>query len=201
MRIAIIGSGNVGTALATALRRAGHEVIFGVRAPDPADPAENSIAEAAASAEVVILAIPFEAVADTVRAADGFAGKVVIDATNPLGMIDGKLELTMGFQTSGAEQIAALAPRAHIFKSFNQTGFENMADPAVYSPRPVMFVAGDDSRGKAKALALVADAGFEPVDAGGLRAARLLEPFGMLWIELVRKQKAPPFAFVMQHRP
>lgn len=199
MRIAIIGSGSVGTALATSLLRAGHEVTFGVRAPDPAKPNEASIAHASAGAEVVILAIPFEAVAETVRAATGFEGKILIDATNPLGMVDGGLGLTMGFQTSGAERIAELAPRARVFKSFNQTGFENMADPAAYASRPVMFVAGDDPDGKATALSLVADVGFEPVDAGGLRASRLLEPFGMLWIELVRKRKFRPFAFSLQY--
>jgi predicted dinucleotide-binding enzyme len=200
VRIAIIGSGNVGTALAKSLLHAGHEVTFGVRDPDPAKPNEASIAQASAGAEVVILAIPFEAAAQTVHAAAGFAGKILIDASNPLGMVEGGLGLTMGFETSGAERIAELAPRARVFKSFNQTGFENMADPGAYAARPVMFVAGDEPDGKAKVLSLVADVGFEPVDAGGLRASRLLEPFGMLWIELVRKRKFRPFVFSLQYR-
>lgn len=75
-----------------------------------------------------------------------------------------------------------------------------MADPGAYAARPVMFVAGDDPDGKAKVLSLVTDVGFEPVDAGGLRASRLLEPFGMLWIELVRKRKFRPFVFSLQYR-
>jgi len=88
-----------------------------------------------------------------------------------------------------------------LFKTFNQTGFENMADARPYAQRPVMFVAGDDAEGKRTVLALVADAGFEAVDAGGLRAARLLEPFAMLWIELARKQGVGSnFAFSLQRK-
>jgi len=200
MKIAVIGRGNVGTALGESLRRAGHDISFGVLHPDPAKADEATVAGAAAGAGVVILAIPFAAVAEVVRAAGGFAGKILIDATNPLGMIDGELGLTMGFQTSGAEQIAELAPAARVFKSFNQTGFENMAKPGVYATKPVMFVAGDDSAGKATVLSLVADAGFEPIDAGGLRAARLLEPLAMLWIELFRTQKLPLFVFSLHYR-
>lgn len=200
MRIAIIGSGNVGTAIAQSLRRAGHEIALGVRRPDPTRPDEMTIAKAAEGAVVVILAIPYDAVADTVRVATGFEGKILIDATNPLGMVEGGLGLTLGFETSGAEQIAALAPKAKVFKTFNQTGFENMADARVYSSRPVMFVAGDDTEGKATVLALVTDVGFEAVDVGGLRASRLLEPFGMLWIELVRKRRVGSFAFSIQRR-
>lgn len=200
MRIAIIGSGNVGTALAKSLRHGGHDVTFGVRHPDNAKSDESSIAQACAGAEVVVLAIPFEAVAQTVLAAGGFDGKILIDATNPLGMVEGGLGLTMGFETSGAEQIAELAPRARVFKTFNQTGFENMANPGAYAARPAMFVAGDEPAGKAVTLSLVADAGFEALDAGGLRAARLLEPLGMLWIELVRKRKSQPFAFAVHYR-
>jgi predicted dinucleotide-binding enzyme len=77
-----------------------------------------------------------------VEAANGFAGKIVIDATNPLGMGPGGLGLTLGHSTSGAERIAALAPGARVFKAFNQTGFENLEDARVYSRRPVIFVAG-----------------------------------------------------------
>ena len=107
----------------------------------------------------------------------------------------------MGHTTSGAEQIAALAPAAHVFKAFNQTGFENMADARPYPARPVMFVAGDDAAGKKTVLTLVADCGFEPVDAGGLRCARLLEPLAMLWIELARKRgRGPQFTFILQRR-
>lgn len=186
MHVAIIGSGNVGNALAQAFRRAGHQVTFGVR--KPGGPDQATVADAAARAEVCVLAVPHEAVPDVIAAAGGFDGKVVIDATNPLGMGDGGLGLTVGFSTSGAERVAALAPKARVFKAFNQTGWENMADARGYAQRPVMFVAGEDDAGKRLVLSLVSDAGFEAVDAGGLRAARLLEPFAMLWIEMCLKR-------------
>lgn len=186
MRVAVIGSGNVGVALAGALQRAGHIVTFGVRAPRPGYGSETSVAAAIEAADATIIATPYDAVADVIAAAGGCANKVLIDATNPLGIGTAGLGLTMGFATSGAEQIAALAPQAHVFKTFNQTGYENMADASGYAQRPAMFVAGDDTNAKTLVLGLVADAGFDAIDIGGLRAARLLEPLAMLWIELAR---------------
>lgn len=201
MNVAIIGTGNVGGALAQALRRAGHQVCFGVRAPDPAEPDQRSIRAAVLTADATILAIPFAAAAEVIATASGFPGQVLIDATNPLGMGESGLGLTMGHTTSGAEQIAALAPAALVFKTFNQTGFENMADARPYAVQPVMFVAGDDPAGKQTVMTLVADAGFEPVDAGGLRSSRLLEPFAMLWIELARKRGyGADFTFTLQRK-
>jgi predicted dinucleotide-binding enzyme len=201
MRVAIVGSGNVGHALAQALDRAGHRIIFGMRKPEAGKADQKQIAEAAKQADAIILAVPFAAAAEVIAAASGFAGKVLIDATNPLGMVEGGLGLTMGFTTSGVEQIAALAPEAQVFKAFNQTGFENMADTRPYASRPAMFVAGENAAGKRTVLTLVSDAGFEAVDVGGLRTARLLESLAMLWIELARKRGlGPDFAFSLQRK-
>ena len=198
MRVAIIGTGSVGGALAQALERAGHTIIFGTRTPDRTRPSQSTIAEAVAGADATILAVPFTAVPDVVVAAGGFAGKIVIDATNPLGMGPRGLGLTMGFTTSGAETIAALAPQAKLFKAFNQTGFENMGDARGYAVRPAMFVAGDDGAAKPLVLQLVTDAGFEAIDAGGLPESRLLEAHAMLWIELARKRGlGSNFAFTL----
>ncbi|MBV9813272.1 MAG: NAD(P)-binding domain-containing protein [Acetobacteraceae bacterium] len=181
-----------------ALLRAGHEVAFGVRKPDPGRSEQQTIRQAVANADAVILAVPFGAVADVAAAGGGLAGKIVIDATNPLGMVEGGLGLTIGHTTSGAEQVAALMPQAHVFKAFNQTGLENMGDARPYPGRPVMFVAGDQAEGKVKVLRLVEDTGFEAVDIGGLGAARLLEPLAMLWIELARKGgMGADFAFAL----
>ena len=196
VNIAIIGSGQVGTALARAFGRAGHTVTFGVRTPDASRSNARTIADASVGADVVVLAVPFDAVADVVAAGFGFAGKTVIDATNPLGMRDGGLDLTLGFDASGAERVAALAPRAHVFKTFNQTGAENMARADAYHPAPVMFVAGDDATRKPIVMGL--QLGFQAVDAGPLTAARLLEPLAMLWIELALKRGlARDFAFAL----
>ena len=201
MRIAIIGTGNVGSALARALRRAHHTIVFGTRSPDFSDTDQAKIAEATANAEATILAVPFGAVGDVIAAAGGFAGKVLIDATNPLGMGSRGLGLTMGFSTSGAETIAAMAPGAKLFKAFNQTGFENMTDATAYATRPVMFVAGDDATAKPLVMGLVTDAGFEPVGAGDLAESRLLEAYAMLWIELARKRGlGSDFSSALQRR-
>ncbi len=201
MRIAIIGTGNVGDALARALRRADHTIVFGTRSPDPSDANQATIAEATADAEATILAVPFEAIGDVIAAAGGFAGKVLVDATNPLGMGSRGLGLTMGFSTSGAETIAAMAPDAKLFKAFNQTGFENMADATAYMTRPVMFVAGDDAAAKPLVMGLATDAGFEAVDAGDLAESRLLEAYAMLWIELARKRGlGADFTFALQRK-
>lgn len=152
-------------------------------------------------ADATILATPFAAASEVIAAAGGFAGHILIDATNPLSMTEHGLGLTIGHDTSGAETIAAMAPGAHVFKTFNQTGFENMANAAAYAARPVMFVAGDDAASKAQVLALVESTGFEAIDAGPLRAARMLEPLAMLWIGLGRLSSfGPDFAFTLQRK-
>ncbi len=114
----------------------------------------------------------------------------MIDVTNPLRMGGSGLELSMGFDRSAGEHVAALAPGASVFKTLNQVGFAVMADATGYAARPVMFVAGDDAARKPEVLALVADLGFQPIDAGGVKVARLLEPFGMLWIHMALERKA-----------
>jgi predicted dinucleotide-binding enzyme len=116
MRVAIVGTGSVGGALARALRRAGHRITYAVRQPDPARPDEASVADAIGVADATILCVSFDAAADVIAAAGGCAGKILIDATNPLGMDDDGLALTMGFDTSGAEHIAALAPQARVLQ-------------------------------------------------------------------------------------
>ncbi len=186
MNVAIVGAGNVGQALASALRRGGHQVTYAVRQPDPGQVDQKPMADAVAAADIAVLAVPYGAAAGILQHA-AFAGKIVIDATNPLGMGSTGLGLTVGFDSSGAEILAAAAPKVRLVKTFNQTGFENMADARVYSARPVMFAASDDAEARSIALSLVADAGFEAIDLGALRQARLLEPFAMLWIELARK--------------
>jgi predicted dinucleotide-binding enzyme len=89
---------------------------------------------------------------------------------------------------AAAERVAAWAKCASVFKTLNQTGYGNMANPVYPDGRAVMFVCGDDTAAKPTVLGLVAELGFEVVDAGPLRVARLLEPWAMLWIHLARNQ-------------
>jgi NADPH-dependent F420 reductase len=192
MRIGIFGVGSVGSALGRGFAKRGYEVMFGVR--NPADPkvvklleeAEGSragaVAEAAAFGEVVVLAIPWDSAQEVIRSAGGLAGKIVFDCINPLKPdFSG---LAVGHTTSAAEQVAAWAPQARVVKVFNNTGAGNMADP-IYGEEPAtLFYCGDDEEAKAVAARLAADLGFDPVDAGPLTQARLLEPLAMLWISL-----------------
>lgn len=211
MRIAIIGIGNVGLALGGALAAAGHSITFGVRDPSSEDVrraadlggAAHTVADAAAQAQVVLLAVPWAAMESAVAACGDLDGKILIDATNPLAWsADTGLRLALGFDTSGAERVAALAPGAKVFKAFNQTGAENMAAATNFPVPPVMFVAGDDAQAKLIVLKIVADAGFEAIDGGPLAAARLLEPLAMLWIQLaLARGLGRSFALALTHRP
>ena len=198
MQLAILGTGSVGGTLGRRWAALGHEVRFGARDPGAAkvralvqDVAGKASAaglrEAVAGAEVVVLATPYDAHAAVLRAAGDLQGRIVIDATNPLK--PGLAGLVVGLETSGAEELARLAKGARIYKALNQTGWETMADPVFPGGRAVMFVAGDEPAGKATVLGLVAELGFEAVDAGGLAAARYLEPLAMLWIQTAIRQK------------
>jgi predicted dinucleotide-binding enzyme len=195
MRIGIIGAGSVGGALGRGWTRAGHEVTFGVRSPSDPKTARlhegtgaktASVAEAAAFGEVVVFATPWEATQEAVKSAGGLTGKIVFDCTNPLAPnLSG---LTHGFDTSAAEQVAAWAPGARVVKIFNTTGANNMENPDFDGVAATMFYCGDDAEAKAVGARLAADLGFDPVDAGNLEEARLLEPLALLWIRLAYVQ-------------
>ncbi len=200
MKIAVIGAGNVGSTLGLAWSRRSHDVIFGVRDPkapklrEPARVATN--AEAARASEVVVLATPGKDTETAVRSCGDLRGKVLVDCTNPL--TPDASGLTLGHTTSGAEQVASWARGAQVFKAMNQVGFKLMDEPKFSAAvKPVMFVCGDGNR-KPDVLRLVAELGFDAVDAGALPVARLLEPYAMLWIHLALRGLVPgDFAFAL----
>lgn len=197
MQLAIIGAGNVGGALASGWIRVGHEVTFGVRDPTatqtgPVGARYATVAEAVRPATVVVLATPWQAVSDALAAAGSLVGKLLIDCTNPLRNGAEGLELDLGYDTSGGERVAALASGAAVFKTLNQTGFANMEHAHEFAPvPPVMYVAGDDDAHKPLVLSLVGELGFQAIDAGPLRIARLLEPMAMLWIHMALNRGEP----------
>ena len=196
MNIGIIGIGHVGSVLGRRWAENGHRVVFGARDPSGekaasvvaragAGASAATVAEAASSAELVVIATPFDATEEAIAAAGDLTGKVVIDCTCPLAP---KLSgLTVGTTDSAAEAVARWAPGARIVKSLNCTGTANMADPRYKEGALVMFVCGDDADAKAVATEVVAELGFEVVDAGPLESARWLEPLAMLWISLAYK--------------
>jgi predicted dinucleotide-binding enzyme len=202
MRIAIIGAGSVGATLGRAWIERGEDVIWGLR--NPADPKHAALpkdrvkapAEAVRAAEVVVIATPWSAAEAAVKSLGSLAGKTVIDCMNPLGMGNDGLQLVLGFDTSAGEQVARWAPGAFVFKTLNTTGAGNMAKAADYPVKPLMLVAGDDAGRKRQVMELVGKLGFEPVDAGPLKNARLLEPFAMVWIDQAMKRgRGRDFAF------
>ena len=152
----------------------------------------------AASAEVGVLAVPWSAVKDALSAAGSLQGKILVDATNPLTP---NLELALGFSNSAGETVARLAPGARVVKAFNTTGAENMAKAREFASRPMMSVAGDDAEAKVIVIKLAEELGFEAIDAGALKAARLLEPLAMFWIKQAYAQKfGTNFAFTLTRR-
>jgi 8-hydroxy-5-deazaflavin:NADPH oxidoreductase len=210
MNIAIFGAGNVGGALGKGWAAKGHSIYFGV--PDPqtdkvrallksigANARAGSVQDAAANAEVIVLAVPFPAAHNAISAAGKLAGKIVIDCTNPLQPdLSG---LLIGHDTSAAEQVAQWAGGARVVKAFNTTGSGNMANTHYGNEGITMCIAGDDGAAKSTVMKLAQDLGFEPLDAGPLKNARLLEPFAMLWIYLAVKQGlGPNIAFKLLRR-
>jgi predicted dinucleotide-binding enzyme len=205
VKIGIIGSGNVGKALASAWKKAGHSVTFAMR--DPAGGKATTLKqegygvvsakEAAQVGDILLLAIPWTEIAAVLEGLGPLSGKIVIDATNPLTP---DLELAVGFEESGGEAVGLLAQGARVVKAFNITGAENMAKAKDFSVRPVMFVAGDDAGAKKTVQTLAEDIGFEAVDAGPLKASRYLEPMAMQWIKMAYSGRGTQFAHALVSR-
>jgi 8-hydroxy-5-deazaflavin:NADPH oxidoreductase len=194
MNIVIVGAGNVGRALGTGWLEAGHKVTFAMR--DPAGTSAAALRQqgfgavatdgAAKTADALTLAVPWKAVESVLESAGPLAGKIVIDAVNPLAP---DMSLAIGHNDSAGETVARLAPGARVVKAFNTTGFGNMANSHYSGGRLVMLVAGDDAQAKATVMSLANDLGFEGVDAGPLVMSRYLEPMAMVWIKLAIAQK------------
>jgi predicted dinucleotide-binding enzyme len=189
MKIAIIGAGNVGHALETGWKKKGHEIRFGKR---------ESNRDAAQWGEVVVLATPWPATKDAIAACGTLAGKVVLDATNPLLPNLAGLDHADG---SGGERVARWAQGAKVVKIFNTTGFDNMQDARYGMARPMMLYCGDDAGAKAVAKRLSDDLGFDSIDFGPLSNARYSEGMAMAWIWLaVKGNVGRDIAFVLARR-
>ncbi len=174
-RVAIVGDGNVGTALRRGLERAGHEVRAVGNDPE-------AVRQAGAWGSIVILAVPFGAVEAAVRElGDSIHGKPVVDVTNALTK---DMQLALGCTTSGAEELQKKAPAAKVVKAFNTVFAGHMASGRIGDQQLTAFVAGDDGGAKQQVLELARGIGFDPLDAGPLKNARWLETLGFLNIQL-----------------
>jgi len=186
MKVAIIGAGTVGKALATSLIRAGHDVSISASTPESTKAAADAVgasaatsnAAAASAADVTILAVPYVGAGQTVAREIGaaVAGRTVIDATNPIRSDYSGLA-TDG--RSGAEELQSSLGSANVVKAFNTIFAANQARPTADIDG---YVAGDSPEAKATVMGLVESMGFSPVDVGPLAAARHLE--GMAWLNI-----------------
>ena len=185
MKVALIGSGNMGTGLAKQLSKAGHALFITGRNAEKAKELarvtgavfkDKAVAE---GAEVVIVATPYSEAVAALRSAGDLDGKVIVDITNPLTA--DYMGLTVGHTTSAAEEIQKAFPRAKVVKAFNTLFAQVLAAGSQLAGRPVpVYFAGDDARAKKTVEELIRSAGFSPVDAGGLKNARYLEPLAGL---------------------
>lgn len=198
MKVAIIGAGNVGSALAGNLAKAGHQITFGARNPDSesvkvAMAKHNkltalTVAEATQPAEIVFLATPFTGAETALESAGDLTGKIVVDCTNPVGQgISHALKDGM----SGGETIQRLIPGAKVVKAFSIYGFENFVDsayPGYGDIKPAMLISGDDNDAKEVVANLCKELGWEAVDCGPISMSLHIEHMALLWIKMARMQ-------------
>ena len=192
MNISILGTGNMATGLAMLFAKAGHTVTLGSRDAEKAKAVAGKIGngiigatlvEAASKADLVVLAVPFDAAAEVIRAAGDLTGKTLVDITNP--MTADYSALVIGHTTSAAEEIQKLAPTAKVVKAFNTVFASVLQADGMAAGRPVtVFVAGDDADARKSVSELAVSAGLEPLETGRLASARYLEPLAGLNIGL-----------------
>jgi len=208
-RVGVIGSGAVGRALAAGFASRGHEVTIGTRQPEDNDELQawaaqhdnvaiGSFAAAAEAGEIVVLATRGTAVEQALATAgpQHFAGKVVIDATNPLAPdpATGGPGLAVEHTDSGGETVQRALPDARVVKCFNTVNNALMADPG-FAERQPMFIAGDDADAKATVAAILDDFGWSAFDVGGIERSRQLESLVLLWVAVGQARGAWDHAF------
>ena len=189
--IAIIGTGNVGSALGPAFHEQGHTIIYGSRNPNRhsvqeivGETGDNASAmmpfDAAKEADIVVLAVPGLAVAEVVEGLGDLSGKIIIDPTNP--MERRLLKFYHAVETSNTEIIQEIAPDADVVKAFNTLSTEFMVDPSLAGGPVSVPLAGDSGGAKDVVAELATNMGLEPIDVGGSERARWVEGMGILLV-------------------
>lgn len=199
MNVGVLGRGVVGQRLAAAFQQRGHEVMIGSRDPgneelrswlagDGEGVQAGSLAQTAEFGELLVLAVLGNAAEAAIAQAgpERFAGKVVIDATNPLDFSQGPPpRLSINGNDSLGEHIQRAIPDAKVVKAFNTIGNQYFADPNFAEGQATMFIAGDDEAAKATVRDVLDSFGWPPaVDVGGIDASRELESLCILWVRL-----------------
>lgn len=188
MNITVIGTGNMGSSFVKQLTRAGHHVTITSRNLEKAQTLAAShtgasarpAQEAAASADLIIVATAYDDALPALSSLGDLSGKVVIDITNPLTA--DYMGLSIGHSTSAAEEIAKAVPGAEVVKAFNTIFAQVLAEGSDFGGGKTVpvFIASDSARAKHVVTELASSMGFTPVDAGGLKNARYLEPLAGL---------------------
>ena len=173
-KIAIIGNGNVGTAIQTGAQKAGYQVRTTGKEP-------TGVRNAGAWGDIIILAVPAPARQEALERLGDVAGKTIVDVTN---LLNEDWSYAGDVKKSGAEQVQEWAKGAHVVKAFNTVFAQNMSTGQVKGERLSLLVAGDDAAAKKQVLDLGRAIGFTPVDTGPLSIARYLEALGFLNIQL-----------------
>ncbi|MFO0047948.1 MAG: NADPH-dependent F420 reductase [Pseudanabaena sp.] len=212
MKIAFIGTGNVGAPLADHLQKLGHQVFIAARDPQSKSVQEatnrnaelivKSPMEAVQEAEVVFLATPFGAIETALAPVKSVLdGKILVDCTNPVGA---NLSHGLQSQISGSETVQEFVPNTHVVKAFTIYGFENFEDSNYIGYgdlKPAMLIAGNDQAAKGKVSSLCTELGWESVDTGNLAMSLHLEHMTLLWIKMARVQgKGAGFVWAMLQR-
>jgi predicted dinucleotide-binding enzyme len=202
--IAIIGTGDVARGLGPGFGGLGHTIVYGSR--DPARAGVKALvartgpgasattpAEAAAGADIVVLAVPGEVIETVTKGLGNLAGKIIIDPTNALRRGEEGL-FEMAVETSNAELIQGWAPDAFVVKAFNTLNWRTMADAGSASGPVSIPLVGDSTEAKAAVASLVEGIGLHPIDLGPIRHAHLVEGMLILWINQ-RHIGGQPFDF------
>jgi len=208
MKIGIIGAGDVGGTLGRIWRQKGHEIMFGVRNRQSQNVQKliqldknlefGEIMETVAFGDVIVFAVPWTSIEETILRAGNLSDKVLIDPTNP--PTPDLKELALG-NTSAAEKISNMAKSTKVVKAFNMIGAMTLNNLIFDSQRADLFICGDDSHAKQIVRELAIDIGFDVIDVGPLVNARMLEHLALLWIELAfRRQLGPNIAFKLLRR-
>jgi len=195
MKLAIIGTGRLGSALGKIWAEKGHIIMFGSQDPQKAIKLANSIGsnatggsyeEASKYSEIIILAVPWSGAKESIKKAGDLQGKIIVDSTTIAAPHLGgpSIEPT----PSAAEKVAKWAVGAKVIKAVHTIGVESLNKLEFGSQKASLFICGDDLDAKSKVKQLGLDVGFDVIDVGSLINARLVEPLAMLWIELAYKQ-------------
>ena len=196
MRVGVLGTGTVGRYLASGFLSLGHEVRLGSRtaggdkakawvAAAGASGSEGSFADAAGFGDIIVIATLGTVLPAVVAAAGptNFAGKLVIDVTNPLDFSKGFADLGIKGDDSGGETLQRLLPDAFVVKTLNTVNAQHMFRPRWPGGIPDMYLAGNDDDAKVRVAAILREFGWNPVDLGRITSARWLEAMTMSWVE------------------